>query len=191
MGLSNEIDKKPKFLSGGQQQRVAIARALSLLPKLLLLDEPFSNLDVSRTIDIRKKLFDYVKEQNITLLISTHDLQEVMPWLDEILILKDGQIVQNGTPQELYKKPSNSYVAKLFGEVNILTEKEKEILQCSKNFYHPNEIKESPNGTYTATVLESRFSGGFYWNKIDIMNVELIMYSEAELTAKKISVSLD
>lgn len=191
VGLSNEIDKKPKFLSGGQQQRVAIARALSLLPKLLLLDEPFSNLDVSRTIDIRKKLFDYVKEQNITLLISTHDLQEVMPWLDEILILKDGQIVQNGTPQELYKKPSNSYVAKLFGEVNILTEKEKEILQCSKNFYYPNEIKESANGTYTATVLESRFSGGFYWNKIDIMNVELIMYSEAELTAKKISVSLD
>ncbi|MDY3316015.1 ABC transporter ATP-binding protein [Riemerella anatipestifer] len=191
VGLSNEIDKKPKFLSGGQQQRVAIARALSLLPKLLLLDEPFSNLDVSRTIDIRKKLFDYVKEQNITLLISTHDLQEVMPWLDEILILKDGQIVQNGTPQELYKKPSNSYVAKLFGEVNILTEQQKEILQCSKNFYYPNEIKKSPNGTYTATVLESRFSGGFYWNKIDIMNVELIMYSEAELTAKKISVSLD
>ncbi|MEJ8606483.1 ABC transporter ATP-binding protein [Riemerella anatipestifer] len=191
VGLSNEIDKKPKFLSGGQQQRVAIARALSLLPKLLLLDEPFSNLDVSRTIDIRKKLFDYVKEQNITLLISTHDLQEVMPWLDEILILKDGQIVQNGTPQELYKKPSNSYVAKLFGEVNILTEQQKEILQCSKNFYYPNEIKESLNGAYTATVLESRFSGGFYWNKIDIMNVELIMYSEEELTAKKISVSLD
>lgn len=191
VGLSNEIDKKPKFLSGGQQQRVAIARALSLLPKLLLLDEPFSNLDVSRTIDIRKKLFDYVKEQNITLLISTHDLQEVMPWLDEILILKDGQIVQNGTPQELYKKPSNSYVAKLFGEVNILTEQQKELLQCSKNFYYPNEIKESPNGTYTATVLESRFSGGFYWNKIDTMNVELIMYSEAELTAKKISMNLD
>jgi ABC-type nitrate/sulfonate/bicarbonate transport system ATPase subunit len=87
VGMEDYANEFPKNLSGGQQQRVAIARALSVTPKLLLLDEPFSNLDFSRKIELRKKLFDYVKQENIALIISTHEVLEIMPWLDKISIL--------------------------------------------------------------------------------------------------------
>ncbi|OPH00383.1 ABC transporter, partial [Chryseobacterium mucoviscidosis] len=77
--------------------------ALSVLPKLLILDEPFSNLDFPRKIELREKLFRYVKQNNISLVISTHELQDIIPWLDEIIVLQKGKIVQKGNPEEAFK----------------------------------------------------------------------------------------
>lgn len=180
VGLQEFAHILPKYLSGGQQQRVAIARALSVLPKLLILDEPFSNLDFSRKIELRERLFRYVKQHQISLIISTHELQEIMPWLDQIVILKDGRLIQNDSPEETYKNPYNSYVAKLFGEVNIFSEEEKAAFQISKFSYYPKEIKISEDGI-EADLVESRFAGNHYWNKVKVHSKELVVYTDEKL----------
>lgn len=180
VGLQEYADVLPKYLSGGQQQRVALARALSVLPKLLILDEPFSNLDFPRKIELRERLFRYVKEHQISLVISTHELQDIMPWLDQIVILQDGRLIQNDSPEETYRNPYNSYVAKLFGEVNIFTESEAEDFQLSKFCYYPKGIKISEKGL-EAEVMESRFAGNYYWNKVRAKGKELVMYTDDKL----------
>lgn len=184
VGLVEFAHILPKNLSGGQQQRVAIARALSVLPKLLLLDEPFSHLDFARKIELREKLFRYVKEKNISLIISTHELQDIIPWLDQIIILENGRLIQNDNAEETYKNPYNTYVAKLFGEVNIFTESEISTFGISKFAYFPDQIKISENG-FDAEVVESRFAGNHYWNKIISMGKEIIIH-----TAKKMEGSV-
>ncbi|PKF73724.1 sulfate/molybdate ABC transporter ATP-binding protein [Chryseobacterium sp. PMSZPI] len=180
VGLQEFANVLPKYLSGGQQQRVAIARALSVLPKLLILDEPFSNLDFPRKIELRERLFRYVKQHGISLIISTHELQDIMPWLDQIVILQDGRLIQNDSPEQTYKHPYNSYVAKLFGEVNIFSESEATNFQLPKFSYYPKEIKVTENG-HQAEVLESRFAGNYYWNKIRVKNKDLVVYTDEKL----------
>lgn len=180
VGLQEFAHVLPKNLSGGQQQRVAIARALSVLPKLLILDEPFSNLDFPRKIELRERLFRYVKQQGISLIISTHELQDIMPWLDQIVILQDGRLIQNDSPEETYRNPYNTYVAKLFGEVNVFSEDEAQTFGLSKFSYYPKEIRISQDGL-NADVLESRFAGNYYWNKIMAKDKELIIYTDEKL----------
>lgn len=180
VGLTEFAHILPKNLSGGQQQRVAIARALSVLPKLLLLDEPFSNLDFARKIELREKLFRYVKGNNISLVISTHELQDIIPWTDQIVILQNGKLIQNDTAEETYKNPDNPYVAKLFGEVNIFNENEISEFPISKFFYYPHQIRISENGI-SAEVLESRFAGNHYWSKIRLINKDLVIFTENKI----------
>lgn len=181
VGLQEFANVLPKYLSGGQQQRVAIARALSVLPKLLILDEPFSNLDFPRKIELRERLFRYVKQHGVSLIISTHELQDIMPWLDQIVILQDGRLIQNDSPEETYRNPYNSYVAKLFGEVNIFSEAEAEDFQLTKFSYYPKEIKITETGL-EAEVLESRFAGNYYWNKLKAKGKELIVYTDEKIS---------
>ena len=183
VGLEEYANIHPKYLSGGQQQRVAIARALSVMPKLLLLDEPFSNLDYSRKIELRERLFNYAKEKDISLIISTHEIQEVMPWLDQIIVLQQGRLIQNESPRDIYSNPYNAYVAKLFGEVNIFSDEEKAYFGLSKNFWYPNEIKIASSGK-EARILESRFAGNHYWNKVLVSGKELTIYSETQLSGE-------
>ena len=183
VGLTEFTKVIPKNLSGGQQQRVAIARALAVLPKMLLLDEPFSNLDFSRKFELREKLFNYVKENNLSLMISTHDLEEVLPWADKIVVLQEGRLIQNDSPKETYEKPYNDYVAKLLGEVNIFTETEQADLNLSKTHYFPHQIKIVDNGV-EATVSDSRFAGSHYRNKLLINDKSIILYSDQFLEGK-------
>jgi ABC-type sulfate/molybdate transport systems ATPase subunit len=188
VGLEEFANTLPKNLSGGQQQRVAIARALSVLPKLLILDEPFSNLDFSRKIKLRERLFRFVKQQNISLIISTHELQDIIPWLDQIIVLQDGRLIQNDNPEETFRSPYNSYVAKLFGEANIFNENEISEFQIPRFSYYPHEIKISENG-FEAEVLESRFAGNHYWNKVKTKGKELVVYTNEKIENKTIKFS--
>lgn len=185
VGLEDYADVQPKYLSGGQQQRVAIARALSVMPKLLLLDEPFSNLDFSRKIELRERLFNYVKEKNISMMISTHEIQEVMPWLDQIIVLRDGRLIQNDSPEETYKNPYDEYVAKLFGEVNVFCDEEKQQFNLTGSFWYPHELKisdsENIQKEMNADILESRFAGNHYWNKISLQGKKLVIYTGEKL----------
>ena len=190
VGMQDFANEFPKNLSGGQQQRIAIARALSVMPKLLLLDEPFSNIDFSRKIILREKLFNYVKEKNISLLISTHEILEVMPWLDEVIVLQEGRLIQIDQPQEIFENPYNSYVSGLFGEVNILSDEEKNLFNVNKNAWYPHEISIVDHGL-EAEVLESRFSGSFYWNKVKIQNQSLIIYTNHHLKNQKIQLQFN
>ena len=183
VGLEDFANVLPKNLSGGQQQRVAIARALSVMPKLLLLDEPFSNLDYSRKMELRERLFSYAKEHQLSVMISTHEIQEILPWTDQIVVLQEGRFVQNDSAEETFNNPYNSYVAKLLGEVNTISEEEKLLLNTSKNYFFPHKIHLQENGL-EAEVLESRFAGNHYWNKILVKNIPLIMYSENKLEGR-------
>jgi len=180
VGLTDLAKVIPKNLSGGQQQRVAIARALAILPKMLLLDEPFSNLDFSRKFELRDKLFNYVKQNNLSLMISTHNLEEVLPWADKIVVLQNGRLIQNESPKETYENPYNDYVAKLLGEVNIFSEEEKAQFNLSKKHYFPHQIKVGDNGV-EATVLESLFAGSHFRNKLVVNNKTIIVYSQKYL----------
>ncbi|MPT33370.1 MAG: ABC transporter ATP-binding protein [Chryseobacterium sp.] len=183
VGLTEYAKVIPKNLSGGQQQRVAIARALAILPKMLLLDEPFSNLDFSRKFELRDKLFNYVRQNNMSLLISTHNLEEVLPWADKIVVLQQGRLIQNDSPKETYENPYNDYVAKLLGEVNIFSEEEKYQLNLKKTNYFPHQIKIAESGV-EATVSDSRFAGPHYRNKLMINDKSIIVYTDAFLAGK-------
>lgn len=183
VGLTEFTKVIPKNLSGGQQQRVAIARALAVLPKMLLLDEPFSNLDFSRKFELREKLFNYVKENNLSLIISTHNLEEVLPWADKIVVLQDGRLIQNDSPKETYENPYNDYVAKLLGEVNIFSEEEKFELNLTKTNYFPHQIKIAESGV-EATVSDSRFAGSHYRNKLLVNHKSIIIYTQEFLEGK-------
>ena len=117
--LSSSLNRYPHELSGGEQQRVALARSIIAQPDLLLLDEPFSSLDLSLKEEIRDDTLHLLQHSNISVLIVTHDPFEAMFISNKIYIMqKSGEIVQSGTPKELYNNPINSYVAGFFGETN-------------------------------------------------------------------------
>ena len=117
--LPNSLKKYPHELSGGEQQRVALARSIISKPKLLLLDEPFSNLDLSLREEIRDDTLHLLQKFNISVIIVTHDPFEAMFISNKIYILEqNGSIVQSGSPNDLYNNPISSYVAEFFGETN-------------------------------------------------------------------------
>jgi len=116
-GLENRY---PRQLSGGQQQRVALARALALEPKILLLDEPLSNLDAKLREEMRFELRDLIKKMGITAVYVTHDQAEALAISDRIAVMNRGRIVQVGAPEEIYNNPANSFVASFIGLSNIL-----------------------------------------------------------------------
>lgn len=109
------MERKPSELSGGQQQRVAIARALVKLPKVLLLDEPLSNLDARLRLQTREEIRRIQKETGITTIFVTHDQEEAMSISDQIIVMKDGCFQQMGKPQDVYNHPKNLFVAKFLG----------------------------------------------------------------------------
>ena len=109
------LERKPSELSGGQQQRVAIARALVKMPKVLLLDEPLSNLDARLRLQTREELRRIQRETGITTVFVTHDQEEAMSISDMIIVMKDGLLHQIGMPQEVYDDPKNLFVAKFLG----------------------------------------------------------------------------
>ena len=113
------VERKPKELSGGQQQRVAIARALIKEPKLLLLDEPLSNLDARLRLEMREEIRRIQLETGVTTVFVTHDQEEAMSIADKIVLMKDGFLQQEDTPQELYDDPANHFVANFLGNPPI------------------------------------------------------------------------
>lgn len=130
VGLSEMKDRYPHQLSGGQQQRVALARALAPNPSLLILDEPFSNLDAMLRAQLRNEVFDIVKKSGVTAIFVTHDTQDALAVADEILILQNGKLVQKDAAANLYSKPSSVYVASLFGNTIQLSKELQTAFEC-------------------------------------------------------------
>ena len=122
VGLTGYEKKKIKELSGGEQQRVAIARSMVLNPKLLLLDEPLSNLDVHLRDVMRKEIKRIQKQFGVTMIIVTHDQEDAFKLADRVIVINEGYIEQVGTPEELYKNPKNNFISSFIGENNIIDE---------------------------------------------------------------------
>ena len=115
VGLGDQLKKKPAQMSGGQMQRVAIARALVKMPRILLLDEPLSNLDARLRLQTREEIRRIQRETGITTIFVTHDQEEAMSISDMIVVMKLGVVQQIGKPQEVYDDPTNLFVAKFLG----------------------------------------------------------------------------
>ncbi len=120
VGLDGYEKSKVGNLSGGQQQRVALARSMATNPKILLLDEPLSNLDASLRVKMREELKELQKRLNITMIFVTHDQSEALSLSDKIVVMDKGKVVQIGTPTEVYFSPANEYIASFIGKSNSI-----------------------------------------------------------------------
>jgi len=136
VGLNGLEDRYPAQLSGGQQQRVALARALVGNPKVLLLDEPLSNLDAKLREELRFEIKSLVRRMGITSVYVTHDQAEAMVISDRIVVMEKGDVVQIGTSQEIYQKPANRFVADFIGTMNFM----------------PGQVVEAQGGTDVAGI---------------------------------------
>jgi putative spermidine/putrescine transport system ATP-binding protein len=121
VGLAHLAGSKPKKLSGGQQQRVALARAIAIKPKLLLLDEPLSNLDARLRVQMRAEIRRIQSETGLTVVLVTHDQDEALEMSDDMVLMRAGRIMQQGSPQDVFRGPANRFVADFLGYENFVT----------------------------------------------------------------------
>ena len=189
--LPDSLNKYPHQLSGGEQQRVALARSIIAQPDILLLDEPFSSLDLNLKEEVRDDTLHLLQKSNISVIIVTHDPFEAMFISNQIYIINNqGKIVQTGTPYELYNNPMNSYVAGFFGETNIFEGKVMHgkistpigIIDSPSEFENKNVVihvrpqviklskEASPVNGIKGTVMASKMMGSFSFIHLSVLN---------------------
>ena len=154
--MSNFANEKVKTLSGGQQQRVAIARALAKEPELILLDEPFGQIDNFKKNSLRRKLFSYLKEKNISCIVATHDGDDALSFADQMMVIKNKKVIAFDSPRNLYKSPPEHYVAALFDDVNEL------YIDGERKLMYPHQIQTSKDSIHRVIVKKSFFKGSFW-----------------------------
>lgn len=186
--ISHLLKRKTSELSGGERQRIVTARVLISKPELLLLDEPFSNLDGAHRELMRGIIDTVTQELNITCILVSHDPADILPWADEVIALRAGKIVQSGTPEQVYRKPLNEYIARLLGTCNIIP---RESLSYFDRIL-PNaaidiitrpedwEITKDPDRSIPAAVARVLFYGSCYEAEVIAGNgVRLIIRLDA------------
>jgi ABC-type Fe3+/spermidine/putrescine transport system ATPase subunit len=151
--LENVAKTKVQFLSGGQKQRVALARAIAKQPEIILLDEPFSHIDNFKKQSLRRSLFNYLKQKNITCIVATHDKNDVLPFADKMIVLNNGKVIANNSPKALYNNPKTPLVASFFGEFNMIE---------PFGILYTHQIKIVEKSNYKATVKASYYNGQSY-----------------------------
>ena len=178
--------RRTDHLSGGEQQRIALAKLLLSLPKLLLLDEPFSNLDMGHKQILKTVIRDISDNLGITLVLISHDPLDTLSWADEILVIKNGLVIQKGIPQEIYRHPVDEYTASLFGNYNLLSAAQANILtgipgiepKGKKMLIRPEDFTFVSTGSSNimAQVRQVKYFGSYY-------EVE-VMLADASITIK-------
>lgn len=174
VGLKGYEKNSVQELSGGQQQRVAVARALVIHPKLLLLDEPFSNLDAKLKISMREELKQLQKNLKISMIFVTHDQEEALSISDKIVIMNNGKIEQIGTPEEIYYCPKNDYVAEFIGKSNFIFKDNK------KELIRPENIVIEKDNQGNGEILNKEFMGAYTVFKVNYNNKELYVNIQGE-----------
>lgn len=151
LNLVSFRDKYPRQLSGGQQQKIAIGRALSIEPEVLLLDEPFSSLDAIQKRELIEELRHIFEDNNMTVIFVTHDLDDALLMSKSLYVLQKGKLVQQGTPNEIFRKPENLYTAQLFSHLNPLGKN-------GEGYIRPSDISLSSSGKGLAgKVINSQY----------------------------------
>ncbi|NUY80951.1 ABC transporter ATP-binding protein [Flavobacterium sp. MAH-1] len=181
---------KAKFLSGGQQQRVALAKALAVEPELLLLDEPFSQIDAFRSATLKRNLFRYFRDKQISCIIATHDGSDVLSFADEVVIMKDGKIIESGRPKAIYANPGSAYIARMFGEVSeIPLRLLKPVVTDETVLVYAHQLKIAGSGLRASVkhsyflgnhyLIEANYEGGtlFFENRVPILDGEGVFLS--------------
>jgi ABC-type sugar transport system ATPase subunit len=184
--ISHLLKRRTDQLSGGERQRIALARQLVRLPKLLLLDEPFSNLDMVNKRIIKQVIDDISKSLNITCILVSHDPEDVLSWADEVLIFQNGEMIQQGSPKEIYFNPINAYAASLTGDYNLIETSSTvlremfDILEKHPAFIRPEHIQFTEQGM-NATVKDIVFCGDH--TMVEVQTAEQSLLISTQLTS--------
>ena len=160
LDLESVANQKVKNISGGQKQRVALAKALAKPPKLLLLDEPFSSIDTFRKNKLQRRLFNYLKEENISCITATHDAEEALSFSDELLILKEGKIERLGKPEIIYNNLNTEYQASFFDEVSMLP---AGLLFSNRKVFLPHQLSVSSEKTALEVQIKNTYFKGTHY----------------------------
>jgi ABC-type sugar transport system ATPase subunit len=186
--ISHLLERKTDQLSGGEKQRIALAKLLIASPTLLLLDEPYSNLDMVHKNILKDVLRRISKQLKITFILVSHDPSDILPWADKIIVMKGGRVIQAGAPKHLYKQPANEYVAGLLVEYNFIPveessdffrmwgmkEKRKHIIIRPEHL----RVSEKKSQGLPGVVDEINFYGAYYHTKISINDLRLTFMSK-------------
>ncbi len=186
--ISHLLQRTSDQLSGGEKQRIALARTLVSAPKLLLLDEPYSNLDMIHTGILKSVIRDIQQEMDISCIMIGHAPQDSLSWADKIIVMQSGSIVQSGKPEEIYDRPASAYVAGLFGKFNVLSAGDvKKIFGVSldasasyKIMIRPPHIRIVPGSA--GAVVATRFLG--VYSETDVSVGDLLI-TVADLVHRK------
>ena len=182
--IQHLLKRKTNQLSGGEKQRIALARVLITSPRLILLDEPFSNLDMAHKKIIKEVVRDISEQLGITALMVLHDAHDILSWADIILVIQDGQIIQRGSPEEIYHHPINEYCAGLFGAYNLVDASIgfiplNGIAPTNKKlFFRPEDLQiadESADNAIKGFICEIMYWGSFYTLEISVGNEMISM----------------
>ena len=180
VGMERFAPLKALNLSGGEKQRVALAMALAQEPQLLLLDEPFSQVDNFRKNDLQRTLFAYLKEQNISCIVATHDGKDALSYSDKTAIMRKGELLHFGDTLNIYAQNTDVYTASLFGEVTTYQGK----------LFRPHQIVLAPHPTdWQAIVQHSYFQGAHYLIEATTPETKIYFYHPISL-AKNATVHL-
>jgi iron(III) transport system ATP-binding protein len=201
--LDNTEERFPEELSGGEQQRVALARALIMEPEILLLDEPLSNLDAKLREEMQYEIKRIQEKMELTIVHVTHDQNEAMGLANRIAVMKNGEIIQEGKPEEIYRYPCNQFVANFIGKINVIDgdfisnfagngkidrKKQKNIIsENNRYFVRPEEIRlDIEEGLVKGQIVERRYLGNLIEYKLQANNQVLIAQTDP---AKKYQVN--
>ncbi|WPU95407.1 ABC transporter ATP-binding protein [Mucilaginibacter sabulilitoris] len=195
LNMAGMADKRVADLSGGEKQRVAIARAIITRPQILLLDEPFNQVDTSFREGLQHDIRQIVKEIGLTVIMVSHDPAEVLSMADDLIVLKQGEIIERGHPKILYQSPRNLYTAQLLSNCNILTASEAKLCSITINAEHaviyPEWIKVKVITQAKNWVVKQVLFKGFYEDLIlehsgtllRVVNEEPGKYNEGDKVA--------
>ncbi|PQV49517.1 ABC-type Fe3+/spermidine/putrescine transport system ATPase subunit [Jejuia pallidilutea] len=169
--------RKVKTLSGGQKQRVALARALVKAPEILLLDEPFGHIDNFKKQSLRRSVFKYLKDKNITCIVATHDKEDVLGFADRMIVLHDNTIVANAQPKELFENPESPLIAAFFGEFNVL----------NNTIYYAHQLKIVLKKTNLKGIVKNTYFNGANWLiEVNCNNKHLFIHHNEKIESGEI-----
>ena len=163
-------------LSGGEKQRIALARLIISKPKLLILDEPYSNLDLIHRNILKAVVHDVCKRFHITCIMTSHEPADVLPWADKILVVQEGTIVQNGTASEVYNNPTNEYVAALLGNYNLLSATLAQKFGLKNTICRLEDFEFTKAKGVQGKIISTKFMGSYFEVAIKIEE-EIILLS--------------
>ncbi|HUH25159.1 MAG TPA: ABC transporter ATP-binding protein, partial [Flavobacterium sp.] len=182
VGMNEFKTVQARYLSGGQMQRVALARVLALEPELLLLDEPFSHIDYHQKNELAQHVFGYCKEKGITVMYTSHTPEEILMFSDQVLVLEEGKVVGNDTPQHMYELPETAYIAQLTGEVNLIPVHYFGVQNDEILLIRPHQLAISEEG------ITGRVTACYYKGSVCLVKVQVDFQQFTFLNEKPIPV---
>lgn len=180
------LRRRTHQLSGGEKQRIALARLLTGSPQLLILDEPFSNLDFLHKQTMKEVIHDLGDELGISCIMVSHEPADLLSWADTLLLMKDGKIIQQGNPQQVYLQPVNEYAAGLLGDYSLVDTSVLHISNAStqqKLFLRPHQLQVSKNGigSFSGTVEAVHYRGAYQLLQISLQQQQFFILSTDRL----------